>query len=755
VLALFLAGPSLAGELKWPFTFTEGSSPELIEYDTRIRDPDALRSVKGTPVRDVVFEAENFEVRMDEGVVYLEPEIDGYPAGAFFVGQATISYAPRDRTARRDMVLNFGTESLESEPAGPVWFFTMREDSLLGQLGIEEGPAVPFDAGSDFAECKRAVRQLGTRLTHTFLNRGGLSKGAAYVVSAPPAIRDRRSPRAYLLYSLDPGRSHEITLQALGHHALMSPNNWFDLQFGANPRGRELAEYSRTLTRERSTPRRFVPEGRVEEYSTDLTFRVSTTPLRRRRHVDQVSTITLTAVSEVSALRLELRPELEVSSVTGPGGQPLPFLQWEDHPNRTIANPDPHVLVFVDGLLHAGETGKITVTSSFDGDGWLAGVNQYPRLNDPGESIFELRATVPKRVSLVAAGELLSDEVEGDTRRYHYRTTRPSAATTFSYTIGSFSTKERSTGDTELTFYGSGNKEDFDEMVIEITDLVQFLNRILGPLESESLRVVDGGRRAFDGILFPGGAWKLRRQETTARLWFGNMLRPLDLPRDYWLTESFAEYVTVESLEIRNEQDESGWRQRRWYWPLFYRRPLEIRTLKGGKQRVDYDHLYGLIDGVGTRTKGPLVLHSLRYLFEVRDGSDNAFWLLVQDFVQSNKRRQVSTREFLELAEARYGESLDWFWNQWLYGTDLPAVRWSKDLRRTEDGGWLLTVDAEQQDTEMTLYIPVYVETNDGETLREPLIMRGKTGRAIIELEAEPFRVSLNDDFEAIVKIRD
>ena len=118
MVALSLAGPSLAGELEWPFTFTDGSSPELIEYDTRIHDPDALRSVKGTRVRDVTFEAENFEVRMDDGVVYLEPEIDGYPVGAFFVGRATVSYAPQDRTARRDMILNLGTESLDGEPAG-------------------------------------------------------------------------------------------------------------------------------------------------------------------------------------------------------------------------------------------------------------------------------------------------------------------------------------------------------------------------------------------------------------------------------------------------------------------------------------------------------------------------------------------------------------------------------------------------------------------------------------------------------------
>jgi hypothetical protein len=737
VVALSLAGPSLAGELKWPFTFTEGSSPELIEYDARIHDPDALRSIKGTPVRDVTFKAEHFEVRMDEGVVYLEPEIDGHPAGAFFVGRATVSFAPRDRTARRDMILNFGSESLESEPVGHVWFFTMRESSLLGQLGIEEQPAVPFDAGPDFAEYKKAVRRLGTRLTHVFLNRDGLSKGAAYVVFAPPAIRDRRSPSACLLYSFDPGRSQEITLQALGHHAF-------------------TRSYVSLITRERSTPRRFVPEGRVEEYSTDLTFRGSPAYIRK---VDEVSTITLTAVSEVTALRLELTPRLEVSSVTGPGGRPLPFLQWEYRPGRANANPDPRVLVLVDGLFHAGETGKITVTSS----GPLVRLPEHeqpgiepwhPRLNDPGESIFELRATVPKRVRLETAGELLSEAVESDTRRYHYRTTRPSAATAFAWGYGPYGTEERTADDTVVTVQGGGKTEYLQELVVETANQVRVLNRILAPLESDSLRVADvPPNRAFDGFVLLGDRRRLRRQETIARLWFGNMLRPLDLPRDYWLVESFAAYMAVEYLEIRNERDESAWRQLHWHWPLFNRGTLETRTLKGGSQRVNYYRLYALIDGVGTTTKGPLVLHSLRYLFAVRDGSDNAFWLLVQDFVQNNKHRQVSTRDFLELAEARYGESLDWFWDQWLYGTDLPVVRWSKELSRAEDGGWLLTVNAEQLETEMTLHIPIYVVRQDGETIRAPLILRGRTARATVELENEPLEVSLNDDYEAIVRL--
>ena len=40
---------------------------------------------------------------MEEGVLFLEPEIEGYPVGAFFEGRATVSFAPSSGKAKGDL----------------------------------------------------------------------------------------------------------------------------------------------------------------------------------------------------------------------------------------------------------------------------------------------------------------------------------------------------------------------------------------------------------------------------------------------------------------------------------------------------------------------------------------------------------------------------------------------------------------------------------------------------------------------------
>ena len=100
------------------------------------------------------------------------------------------------------------------------------------------------------------------------------------------------------------------------------------------------------------------------------------------------------------------------------------------------------------------------------------------------------------------------------------------------------------------------------------------------------------------------------------------------------------------------------------------------------------------------------------------------------------------------------GGGLEWFWNQWLYGTEIPTVRWSHEVSK-EQGGWLVTVEAEQEETEFIMPIPVYVHVKGGKVLTTPLIMQGKKGTARALLREKPLKVTLNDHFETLVEIKD
>ncbi len=70
-----------------------------------------------------------------------------------------------------------------------------------------------------------------------------------------------------------------------------------------------------------------------------------------------------------------------------------------------------------------------------------------------------------------------------------------------------------------------------------------------------------------------------------------------------------------------------------------------------------------------------------------------------------------------------------------------------------KEGKLLLTVEAEQVDTQFTLLIPVYVHFSGGKFASQPLLMKGRTGKVQMFLPQEPKDVTINDNWEALIDI--
>jgi aminopeptidase N len=246
------------------------------------------------------------------------------------------------------------------------------------------------------------------------------------------------------------------------------------------------------------------------------------------------------------------------------------------------------------------------------------------------------------------------------------------------------------------------------------------------------------------------------RAHEVAHQWWGDLVDVRDWPRDRWIMESFAEYVAMEYYRIRFD-DVARYRrtiQQNWFLPETAREDEHYKRLDGGKHFVPGYALWPLSFGkANVYTKGPLVLHMLRYLFRAKRNSDAGFWELMRQVQTEFRDRRISTEQFIALAEKALGEPVPWFWTQWLHRTEVPTL----DVTHTvaeKDGAFVVTVQAKQQTTDFTLAVPVYLHFDGGRHATVPLWIDAKGGKAEVKVRERPGKVTFNDFYEALVVIR-
>ncbi|MCZ6696401.1 MAG: hypothetical protein O7A63_07675 [Acidobacteria bacterium] len=216
--SLVLSGPSV---FPWKAEFSENSSSSLAEVHETLYASNvaglAARSVSG-----LVWREEDLELKIQSGTIFLEPPIEGITVGAFFEGDATISYRPRSAAGRTMLQMYLDREEIVDYPIGTAYLFSLRTDSPLASLRDSDpggAPSSPVSVDTYLSD-KSAMRQLGLDLTWLFLNRAGPAEGASYVLFPMNEIRTKRSEEARILYTFNP--MDEVELSVFGHEEMVA-----------------------------------------------------------------------------------------------------------------------------------------------------------------------------------------------------------------------------------------------------------------------------------------------------------------------------------------------------------------------------------------------------------------------------------------------------------------------------------------------------------------------------------------------------
>jgi aminopeptidase N len=189
-----------------------------------------------------------------------------------------------------------------------------------------------------------------------------------------------------------------------------------------------------------------------------------------------------------------------------------------------------------------------------------------------------------------------------------------------------------------------------------------------------------------------------------------------------------------------------------WFWSGEESGPIALgyRT-SSSKTRGDY----GLI----IYKKAAFVLHMLRnFMIDLATMNEDHFLKMMRDWYHLNKGKKTTTQDFKLHVENYTGIDMTWFFDQYIYGHELPTYEFSYDLQIREDGQYLATCHVEQIDVPAGWidYIPIEIEFNDGGKAYLRLLIDQPTS----DLELPPIgsvvkKIRLNPFNSVLAKVKD
>ena len=358
--------------------------------------------------------------------------------------------------------------------------------------------------------------------------------------------------------------------------------------------------------------------------------------------------------------------------------------------------------------------------------------------------------------------------------------TEPIALTTFA--IGPFQRFEDKVkwegGDKEIPLeYNSvpggilAIKESF--MLAELSNSIRYFNQLFGAYPYENFSATFhpyGFGQGFPSMLMIPATDRANKytysfmSHETAHQWWGNIVAWRSY-RDQWLSEGFAEYSGVLYTAIRQNPKAAQNLIEQIRDSL--RRPPE--TLSGiGKgtlndvgplilgHRLSTSKTFGGYESL-VYNKGGLVLRMLHFLMtNPSDGNGQPFFDMIRDFFTRYRNKTASTDDFRLVANEHFAKTpiaqkyhlqdLNWFFQQWVYESDIPEYTLEYKIEDQPDGSVLLTGNLRQENVSDHFFmpLPLNMKFSGGKEANGTIYALGPNTPFKIKLASRPDKVELD-----------
>jgi aminopeptidase N len=294
----------------------------------------------------------------------------------------------------------------------------------------------------------------------------------------------------------------------------------------------------------------------------------------------------------------------------------------------------------------------------------------YPANDNPRDkATFDFTVTVPAGLTVMANGVLASQTTTGGRTTFVWRESSPMAPYLATATLGRFDltvSRLDNAGHTPVYIAVDPTLSNSNSVLGKLPDIVEFYSSIYGPYPFDAVgAIVDDAKEVGYSLetqtkpVFDRPPDETTLAHELSHMWFGDSVT-LTLWPDMWLHEGFATW----SEWIWSEHE--GRKSAHQIFNTLYNTPAQdtaFWTPPPGDPGTPVFLFNGTI-----YNRGAMTLQALR-----EKVGDPTFFRILRDWAAQHRYGNVTTPQFIALAERDSGMSLGHFFDVWLFRPEKPT----------------------------------------------------------------------------------
>ena len=346
-----------------------------------------------------------------------------------------------------------------------------------------------------------------------------------------------------------------------------------------------------------------------------------------------------------------------------------------------------------------------------------------PTIDKPNQKTTqEIYMTVPAKYVTLSNGLLMSQKKNTDgTRTDYWKMDLPHAPYLFFMGVGDFAIIKDSYKGKEVSYYVEKKQAQYAKGVFGFTpEMMKFYSEKLGvdyPWQKYNQIVgrdyVSGAMENTTATLHQESAYQNARQLTEGNRWetvichelfhqwFGDLVTT-ESWSNITVNESMADYSQTLWMEYKHGRD-AGDDENQQGLTQYLSNPIEATKDLVRFKYSDKEDVFDLV----SYQKGGRVLHMLRNYV-----GDDAFFKSLNNYLTTNKFKTGEAAQMRLAFEEVTGKDLNWYWNQWYYGSGHPELK--INYLYDDAAGKAAVIIEQTQSTGKIFKLPIAIDIYNG-----------------------------------------